>query len=735
MTSSSLPPARAGRPWPLGAMPCVQDGLGGLHLAVHAPHAERVELCLFDDAGHETARLPLPARTGGVHHGFWPGLGEGLRYGLRAHGPWHPEAGHRFNPACLLIDPMARSLPGSVDGLAQERGHDGDDLRRPRPDDNAARIPRARVIDWALEREAGARLTPGPQVSPARRVWLEAHVRALTQRHPELPPELRGSYAALASEPMLRHYRRLGITGLCLLPVARHLDERHLLERGLRNHWGYNPLAAFVPEPRYASAAAQAAARRDGPDGDRAVRDEFRTMVDTLHRHGLEVMLDVVHNHSAEGDLHGPTLSWRGLDHAAWYALDANGQPLNPSGCGNTFHMGSPGVLQMVLDSLRWWVEVYGVDGFRFDLAVALGRDPARGGDFHPMAPLLAALAQDPVLARVVCVAEPWDLGPGGHRLGAFGGRWAEWNDRFRDGVRAWWLGHPCTRGEFARRLSGSADVFEPGGRPPTASVNMVTAHDGFTLADLTSHRDKHNEANGENNRDGHDHNLSANGGHEGPSDDPAILARRGRWRRALLATLLSAQGTPQLLAGDELGHSQGGNNNAYCQDNPITWLDWSQADSTLPDFIGGLTRWRAALPAWRHAQAFRGRPLAGSAWPDIEWRNADGSAPDVEAWEHPNGRLLVAVIAVGDDGAAPRERVCLAWHAHEQTTTLTLPPGRWTLLLDSGRAWVAPPPGPDGLPPPGLPRFEGRIDLGPQTVLALHQPLEPDATPGNTPS
>ena len=659
-----------GLPWPMGVTLSVVDGKSGLNVAVYARHATAVELCLFDDsASVETARIRLPACSDGVWHGFVAGAGVGQRYGLRAHGPWQPEAGHRFNPERLLLDPWARSLCGPLAA-----------------DDLAQQVPKARVIDFAAELQAGAAITPGPQTPMARTVLYEAQVKALTALHPDVPAEQRGSYSGVASAAMLAHYQRLGITALCLLPVQLHQDERHLVKRGLRNHWGYNTLSFFVPDARFATPAARALAY----DDDAAVRAEFRAMVDSLHRHGIKVILDVVYNHTAESDALGPTLCWRGLDNASWYALDDKGAYLNPSGCGNTLNMGEPRVVQMVMDSLRWWVQAFGVDGFRFDLAVALGRRGGPDAHFEVMAPLFAAIAQDPVLAAVKLIAEPWDLGPKGYQIGRFGARWAEWNDQFRDTTRAWWLGHPCTPGQMARRLAGSSDLFQGSARTPLASVNLITAHDGFTLADLTAFEHKHNEANGEHNRDGHDHNLSANAGHEGPTQEPAILRLRGQWRRALLATLLCSQGTPQLLAGDELGHSQCGNNNAYCQDNAITWLDWAQADQDLSAFVAKVVHLRQQHPALRHPRWFTGTATEGASRPDIEWRTANGQTPGTADWEQREQRLLICLIGVGENLQPVRERLLLILYADQAPVEVCLPEGPWRLLLDSANNWAA---------------------------------------------
>ncbi|WP_291012495.1 glycogen debranching protein GlgX [Hydrogenophaga sp.] len=713
-----VPCCEPGRPWPMGTQLTRLRERGGLNVCVFAPNARAVVICLYTADGQtETARWRLPERAEGVWYGFVPGITAGQLYGLRADGPWQPQLGHRFNPARLLIDPWARALVGSLDDLVVRSEPRPDATTLPESTDNAAFVPKCRVIDTEAELQAGARIASGPATAWRDTLIYEAHVKSLTRLHPSVEPEHQGSYAAVASPAMLAHYERLGVTSLCLLPVHLHVDERHLIQKGLTNFWGYNSLSFFVPDPRLASRGGAGA-------DDSAVRAEFRQMVDTLHRHGIELILDVVYNHTAESDTQGPTLSWRGLDNAAWYALDGHGDYFNPTGCGNTFDMGQPRVTQLIMDSLRWWVQAFGVDGFRFDLAVTLGRAPELGRNFNPLATLFTAIAQDPVLTRAKLIAEPWDVGPHGYRTGQFNARWHEWNDRFRDTVRAWWLGHSCTRGQFARRLAGSNDLFQGSGRPPTASINLITAHDGFTLADLTAYERKHNEANGEGTQDGHDHNFSANGGEEGPTTDPVILQRRARWRRALLATLFCAQGTPQLLAGDELGHSQRGNNNAYCQDNPTTWLDWSQADRALTAFVSGLASLRQRYPALRHPHWYTGEPVAGAHCPDIDWRNASGTHPHGIEWDIPDGRLLACVITVGERGTPAQERVMLIFHGNPDVTSVSLPGGEWQLLMDSAQGWVAQ----DGEP---ARLFTGGIDAAPSAVLMLVQPLthEPPAS------
>lgn len=688
-TPSTTAPCDPGQPWPMGASCMVQQGQEGVNFAVYSRHAHRIEVCLYDPQGsRETARMALPVCTNGVWHGFAAGLQAGQLYGLRAHGPYQPELGHRFNPAKLLLDPFARAMVGDLQRLSLERDYLG---AYPDLADNAAVIPKAQVLNLDAERQAGAAITPCPPVPLEHAVLYEVHVKGQTQRHPGVPAALRGSYAGLCSAPLLAHYKHLGITTLCLLPVHLFITETHLLHKGLRNYWGYNTLGYFIPQPSYASG--------QYPDD----RTEFRYMVDQLHRNGLEVVLDVVFNHSAESDAVGPTLSWRGLDNASWYALDrSTGNNLNFSGCGNSFNLGHSCSVQMVMDSLRWWVQAFGVDGFRFDLATALGRDPFFHHNFHPMSALLTAIGQDPVLARVRCIAEPWDVAPGGYKLGQFPAGWLEWNDRFRDTSRAFWLGHACTRGELARRLTGSSDYFEHDGRGPLSSVNLITAHDGMTLADLTSYSHKHNTANGENDRDGHHHDFSANAGVEGPTQQASVQLVREQWRRALLATLLCSQGTPQLLAGDELGHSQGGNNNAYCQDNVTTWLNWIEADHALTEFVAALVHLRRKHQALRFSRWFTGSTLIAPSEPevppenlemgvDISWRNPDGTPLTAIDWEDPQSRSLAVMIEVANTGQTPTERWLLMFHAAHTALSFALPPGRWHHVLDSAQALVLP--------------------------------------------
>ncbi len=649
-----------GRPWPLGVH---WDG-HGLNIAVFSSHAQRIEFCVFDEAGHqEMRRHALPARTHDVWHGYLRGAGPGLVYGLRAHGPWRPERGHRFNPHKLLLDPYARELVGRFEWRAEHFGadalHGADmDLR-----DNAAHALKARVID---ERH-GPPPDHRPHVPAERTVFYELHVKGFTQRHPGVPEALRGTFAGLASDAALAHLKSLGVTTLCLLPVHQHLDERRLVGLGLTNYWGYNTLAFFCPDAALASGMA-----------GQTPREEFRAMVRRLHEHGFEVVLDVVYNHTAESDEHGPTLSFRGLDNAAYYRLPPEHRAgyENHTGCGNTLDLRQPRVLQMVLDSLRYWAGEMQVDGFRFDLAPVLGRGD-HGFDRH--AAFFTALAQDPLLSRLKMVAEPWDVGPGGYQLGGFPGGWMEWNDRFRDTLRAFWIEGHGTRGEFVQRLMASSDIYQPRQRAPSESVNFIVAHDGFTLADLVRYAAKHNEANGEHNRDGHGHNHSANFGVEGPSDDPRIEALRGRVVRALLASLLLSQGTPLICGGDELGRTQGGNNNAYCQDNAISWLDWPNADTALIAFTGRLLALR------RQALPFANRWYDGLpdrlGLADVTWLRVDGSELHGDEWRRPDGRVFGCLI--GHPGGAQVPLLMLV-NGEPGDIDFMLPGGTWQALVDS---------------------------------------------------
>jgi glycogen debranching enzyme GlgX len=669
-------PLSAGLPWPLGA----HADARGVNVAVFSAHATAVDLCVFDSTGAvELARHRLPGRTQDVWHGHLPGARPGLIYGLRAHGPWRPERGHRFNPAKLLLDPAAREIVGHFEWREEHFGADRDHPTHPDPRDNAAFALKARVIEPGGSALAGAPSAPRPRIAAEDTVLYEVHVKGFTRRHPGVPAAQRGTYAGLASDAAIDHLRRLGITTLSLLPVHQHLDEERLDRLGLRNYWGYNTIGFFAVEPSLAG----------GMPG-LAPREEFLWMVRRLHRAGFEVLVDVVFNHTAEGDETGPTLSWRGLDNASYYRLERSAPQRyeNHTGCGNTLDLRHPRVLQMVMDSLRYWAQDLEVDGFRFDLAPVLARGDA---GFDRAAPFFAAVAQDPLLSRLKLVAEPWDIGPGGYQLGSFPRGWMEWNDRFRDAQRAFWLGatgdgpaartRAVDRGAFALRLAGSSDLFQASDRAPTDSVNFVVAHDGFTLADLVTYEQRRNEANGESNRDGHGHNLGWNCGVEGPSDDAAVRDRRARLQRALLATLLLAQGTPMLAAGSELGHTQRGNNNAYCQDSEISWIDWSSADSDLIAFTARLLALR------RQALPLAARWYNGLTDPrglhDLTWLEPDGSPLEGDGWRDPS-RSLACLI--GRPGRA-RAPLLVLVNADPQDRLFHLPAGVWRCWLDSGDA------------------------------------------------
>jgi glycogen operon protein len=657
---NTVPALQTGLPYPLGAT--VRDA--GVNFAVFAEHANKVELCLFDASGvHETARLPLPRCTDGVWHGFLPAAAAGLVYGLRAHGPYVPDAGHRYNPNKLLVDPYAREIVGQFAWRAEHYGYQyghPDGHRSFDTRDNAATALKCRVAARLPESRV-----PPPHVPIEDTVIYEMHLRGFTKRHPEIPEAARGTYAGLAHPAAVAHLHKLGVTAVELMPVQYHLDEALLVARGQTNFWGYNTFGFFCPDPRLSST----------PHDPTATRAEFRVMVDALHAAGIEVLLDVVYNHTAEGDERGPTLSWRGLDNAAYYRLrsDDRGHYENFSGCGNTVSVAHPRATQWVLDSLRYWVSEMGVDGFRFDLAPVLGRG-AHGFDAH--AAFFVALEQDPVLARAKLIAEPWDFGSHGYRLGQFPGRFLEWNDQFRDGVRRYWLTRSAGRGEFARRFAASSDRFHHGTRRPCASVNYLASHDGFTLRDLVSYEHKHNEANGEHNRDGHPANFSINCGVEGPASDPAIIALRARLKRALLATLLFAQGTPMLLAGDELGRTQLGNNNAYCQDNELSWIDWAHADRDLIAYVARLIELRRSdgalhLNRWLSDHDERRR--------EAHWLAPEGRAMSVDDW-HDQRRHCFGLQLT----AAGERPILLLFNAEPNAAHFVLPEGRWRCELES---------------------------------------------------
>jgi glycogen debranching enzyme GlgX len=662
-----------GRPGPLGACP---DG-GGVSFTVASDHAHTLHVCLFDPAGRrELAQLPLFGPVDGLWHGHLSGGAPGLVYGLRADGPWDPARGQRFNPHKLLLDPYAREVVGRFDWRDAHAGALADDPLRRDERDNAAVALKARVVsddfDWGDDAP--------PHIAPQDTVLYELHVRGFSRRQAALPLHLRGSYAGLAHPASIDHLQALGVTSVQLMPVHFALDERRLSQQGLRNYWAYNTLAFFCPDPRLAS----------GHNG-LSVRDEFRTMVRALHQAGIEVILDVVFNHSAETDEHGPTIGLRGLDNASYYRLRDDAPALydNFSGCGNTLDIRRPQVLRLVMDCLRYWVQEMHVDGFRFDLASVLGR--TKHG-FEPDAPFFMALAQDPVLAGVKTIAEPWDLGPDGYQLGRFPRGWMEWNDQFRDTLRRFWLGGDTSpsggehtraglRGLLARRLCGSDDLFRAQHRLPAASVNYVVAHDGFTLRDLVSYNQRHNLANGENNQDGHADNLSWNCGVEGPSDDAGVQSLRDRLQRALLACTVLAQGTPMLAAGAEIGHDQGGNNNAYNQDNPTSWIDWSDPDAELLAFTTHLLAVRRTLlplgPDW-YADS-----NTSAQESNLGWLRPDGAAMQDADWAN-DDRTLACLIRRPGRSPVP---LLLLINASGHAVDFQLPAGSWQAVLDTAQA------------------------------------------------
>jgi len=675
---------------------------GGANVAVFSEHAAAIDLCLFatGDASAEE-RVALPARTGNVFHGFVGGIIAGDRYGLRAHGPYAPREGHRFNPAKLLVDPYARALDGPFAFHPAMAGASADDAGRD-DTDSALQVPKA-IATPGLTPAAPRR----PRVPWAHTVVYELHVRGYTRAHPGVPEALRGTCAGLAHPAALAHLTRLGVTTVELMPIAAAIEERHLARLGLVNYWRYNPAAPFVPDPRLA------------PGGI----DELRECVAALQAAGIEVVLDIVLNHTGEGDALGPTLSLRGLDNATYYRARADdpGRYVNDTGCGNTLALDRPPVLRLAMDVLRYYAEAAGVDGFRFDLGTTLGR---REDGFDPAAPLLQAIAQDPLLRELKLIAEPWDIGPGGHRLGAFPAGWGEWNDRYRDTMRRFWRGDAGVASELATRLAGSADVFAARARPPSRSVNFITAHDGFTLADVVAYTTKHNEANGENNRDGHDANFSWNHGVEGPTADPAIRAARERDVRNLLATLLLSRGTPMLAMGDELGRTQQGNNNAYAQDSALTWVDWVHADRALIAFVARMIELRRRHPALRCDRWLTGAPRDATGIPDVEWRRADGHTMSGDDWTKPDGHALVAVLYAGGTDAAEADRVAVALNAADAPSTMRCPDARdgfvWHRAADtSERAERA--DSADVL-------VAGSIEVAPRSVVVLTE--ERDASP-----
>ncbi|MFP5376626.1 MAG: glycogen debranching protein GlgX [Acidimicrobiia bacterium] len=663
-----------GRPYPLGA---AYDG-AGTNFSVFSEVAERVELCLFDEDGNES-RIAMPEVTAYCWHCYLPGVGPGQRYGYRVHGPYEPAAGHRCNPAKLLLDPYAKSVEGQVDwseAVFPYRFGEPDSVNHA---DSASHMPKCVVtnpwFDWANDRP--------PTSAYHEAIIYEVHVKGLTMRHPGVPDELRGTYAGIAHPTVVEYLLTLGVTAVELLPVHQFVHDAHLVTKGLRNYWGYNSIAYLAPHNEY-SATGQAGQQVQ----------EFKQMVKTLHEAGIEVILDVVYNHTAEGNHMGPVLSLKGIDNAGYYRLvdDDRRYYYDTTGTGNSLDMRHPHVLQLIMDSLRYWVTDMHVDGFRFDLAASLARQ------FHEVDRLSAffdLIQQDPVVSQVKLIAEPWDLGEGGYQVGSFPPLWSEWNGKYRDHVRDFWRGEPKTLDEFAYRFTGSSDLYESGGRRPVASINFVTAHDGFTLADLVSYNEKHNEANGEDNRDGESHNRSWNCGVEGPTDDPEVIELRRRQVRNFLATLLLSQGVPMILGGDELGRTQGGNNNAYCQDNEVSWFDWDRQDGMRVSFTRRLISLRKTHPVFRRRHFFQGQPLHGAGVSDIAWFRADGTEMNDEDWTRGVAKSL-GVFLNGEaipDLDARGERIVddsflVLFNAHHEPVEFRLPEERfgerWVKIVDT---------------------------------------------------
>ncbi len=662
-----------GGPYPLGA---TYDG-AGTNFALFSEIADAVELCLFDDDGAET-RVELHERDALVWHIYLPRVAPGQRYGYRVYGPYDPPNGHRCNPSKLLLDPYAKALDGAIDWAPACFSYEFSDPKKRNFEDSAPHTMKSVVInpffDWQDDRP--------PRRPYHESVIYEAHVKGMTQQHPDIPEEVRGSYAAISYPAVIEHLTGLGVTALELMPVHQFVNDANLVQAGLSNYWGYNTIGFFAPHNAYSSA---------GQRGNQVL--EFKSMVRELHRAGIEVILDVVYNHTAEGNHLGPTLAFRGIDNAAYYRLTDEDKAFyyDTTGTGNTPLMRSPHVLQMIMDSLRYWVTEMHVDGFRFDLAATLARQ------FHEVDRLSVffdLVQQDPVISQVKLIAEPWDVGPGGYQVGNFPPRWTEWNGKYRDTVRDYWRGEPSSLGEFAARLAGSSDLYESDGRAPYASINFVTAHDGFTLRDLVSYNEKHNEENGEHNLDGDSHNRSWNCGVEGPSDDPEVLELRRRQQRNLLATLVLSQGVPMLLHGDEIGRTQHGNNNVYCQDNETSWMNWGAPDEALLAFTRSVLQLRAEHPVFRRRRFFTGSSAANHL-PDIAWLSAAGTPMDGDNWSQPTVQPLAVFLnghGITESGLRGEDIVddsfLLLLNPSHEATEMTLPSAefgdQWQTLLDT---------------------------------------------------
>jgi isoamylase len=696
-----------GRAYPLGVS---YDG-SGTNFALFSEIAERVELCLFDANGVET-RVELPEVDGFVWHAFLPGIESGQRYGYRVHGPDDPDNGLRCNPRKLLLDPYARAIDGLIEWHESLFGYHFGDPNSHNDDDSAEHMPKCVVtnpfFDWGVDRP--------PRHAYADSVIYEVHVKGMTQRHPGIPEQLRGTYAGIAHPVIVDHLRALGVTAVELMPVHHFVNDSTLVDKGLANYWGYNTIGFLAPDSKYAS--------NTTPGGQ---VQEFKAMVRTLHEAGIEVILDVVYNHTGEGNHLGPTLSFRGIDNPAYYRLEEDGLQhyTDYTGTGNTLNVRHPHTLQLIMDSLRYWVTEMHVDGFRFDLAATLAREFY---DVDRLSTFFELVQQDPVVSQVKLIAEPWDIGPGGYQVGNFPPQWTEWNGKYRDTVRDFWRGEPATIGEFASRLTGSADLYESSGRRPVASINFVTAHDGFTLRDLVSYNQKHNEANQDGNTDGESHNRSWNCGVEGPTDDEAIIALRAQQQRNLLATLFLSQGVPMICHGDEMGRTQRGNNNGYCQDNELTWMDWGNIDVDLLAFTRRIAELRSEHPIFRRRRFFDGRPVrrrGRDTLPDLEWFTPEGAEMTEEDWDSGFGRAIAVYLnghgIAGTDGRGQRvldDSFLLCFSAHHEPIDFQLlgeeyGPG-WEVVLDTLHETGGDPSDGEVIEP------DGTVTIGPRALVVL---------------
>jgi isoamylase len=669
-----------GKPYPLGAS---WDGKG-VNFALYADNATGIELCLFNNKNDEkeTDRIKLTERTHQIWHCYLPDVGPGQLYGYRAYGPYEPENGHRYNPNKLLIDPYAKAISGVIDWhdslFGYELGHEDEDLSYSSTD-SAPFVPKSVVVDphFAWEEDQP------PRTPYHKSIIYETHVKGFTQLHPDIPEEIRGTYAALGHPATIAYLKELGITAIELMPVHQFVADRHLVEKGLTNYWGYNTIGFFAPDVRYAG---------DVEDGYQV--HEFKQMVKELHKAGIEVILDVVYNHTGEGNHMGPTLSLKGIDNASYYRLTEDNKRyyMDYTGTGNTLNAMLPNVLRYIMDSLRYWITEMHVDGFRFDLASTLARELH---EVNRLSAFFDIIHQDPVISQVKLIAEPWDVGEDGYQVGKFPPGWAEWNGKYRDCIRDYWIGADSMLGEFGQRFTGSPDLYQDDSRKPTASINFITAHDGFTLNDLVSYNEKHNEANGEDNNDGESHNRSWNCGAEGPTDDPEIIKLRNQQKRNMLATLFLSQGVPMMVAGDEFGRTQKGNNNAYCQDNEISWLNWAEADQGLLGFTRKLIKLRKDHPIFRRRRWFQGQPVKAKGLEDIAWFLPEGIEMEDENWNHDFARSLGVFLngrgihSVGPTG----ERILddsfyVIFNAHHEKLDYKIPEkiysNKWTKVLDT---------------------------------------------------